>query len=95
MVQKKMGNMTVKQIEKSVEGLDLDKALEKLYCLKAEFGDRVDKIIEKYEKKKLKYEKELNRYLEMCIYEKEAYQRGYKLIAGIDEAGRGPLAGPL
>ena len=76
MVQKKMGNMTVKQIEKSVEGLDLDKALEKLYCLKAEFGDRVDKIIEKYEKKKLKYEKELNRYLEMCIYEKEAYQRG-------------------
>ncbi|ADU74523.1 MAG TPA: ribonuclease HII [Hungateiclostridium thermocellum] len=95
MVQKKMGNMTVKQIEKSVEGLDLDKALEKLYCLKAEFGDRVDKIIEKYEKKKLKYEKELNRYLEMCIYEKEAYQRGYKLIAGIDEAGRGPLAGPV
>ncbi|ABN51996.1 ribonuclease HII [Acetivibrio thermocellus] len=90
-----MGNMTVKQIEKSVEGLDLDKALEKLYCLKAEFGDRVDKIIEKYEKKKLKYEKELNRYLEMCIYEKEAYQRGYKLIAGIDEAGRGPLAGPV
>jgi len=69
--------MTVKQIEKSVEGLDLDKALEKLYCLKAEFGD--SKIIEKYEKKKLKYEKELNRYLEMCIYEKEAYQRGYKL----------------
>ncbi|CDG35456.1 Ribonuclease HII [Acetivibrio thermocellus BC1] len=95
MVQKKMGNMTVKQIEKSVEGLDLDKALEKLYCLKAEFGDRVDKIIEKYEKKKLKYEKELNRYLKMCIYEKEAYQRGYKLIAGIDEAGRGPLAGPV
>jgi len=47
------GNMTVKQIEKSVEGLDLDKALEKLYCLKAEFGDRVDKIIEKYEKKNL------------------------------------------
>jgi ribonuclease HII len=25
----------------------------------------------------------------------EYYQKGYKLIAGIDEAGRGPLAGPI
>ena len=27
--------------------------------------------------------------------EKELYQRGNQLIAGIDEAGRGPLAGPV
>ena len=29
------------------------------------------------------------------LFEKEATQRGYKDIAGIDEAGRGPLAGPV
>lgn len=28
-------------------------------------------------------------------YESELYQRGYQLLAGIDEAGRGPLAGPV
>lgn len=28
-------------------------------------------------------------------YETELYLKGYKLIAGIDEAGRGPLAGPV
>jgi len=28
-------------------------------------------------------------------YEKELYEKGYKLIAGCDEAGRGPMAGPL
>jgi ribonuclease HII len=28
-------------------------------------------------------------------YEKEAGSRGYRRIAGIDEAGRGPLAGPV
>jgi ribonuclease HII len=28
-------------------------------------------------------------------YEKAARQRGYSLIAGVDEAGRGPLAGPV
>ena len=31
----------------------------------------------------------------MDTFEKLAYQRGYKSIAGIDEAGRGPLAGPV
>jgi ribonuclease HII len=27
--------------------------------------------------------------------EKELWRRGYKLVAGVDEAGRGPLAGPV
>ncbi len=31
----------------------------------------------------------------MWEYEKKAFNRGCKLIAGIDEAGRGPLAGPV
>ncbi|MBI5810533.1 MAG: ribonuclease HII [Deltaproteobacteria bacterium] len=31
----------------------------------------------------------------MDSYEKEAFSNGYEPIAGIDEAGRGPLAGPV
>lgn len=31
----------------------------------------------------------------MLEYEKEYLSKGYNLIAGIDEAGRGPLAGPV
>ena len=33
--------------------------------------------------------------IDMLEYEKRLLQQGYKLIAGIDEAGRGPLAGPV
>ncbi len=29
------------------------------------------------------------------VFEKEAFRSGYGLVAGIDEAGRGPLAGPV
>ena len=28
-------------------------------------------------------------------YEKEAYNKGFNLVCGVDEAGRGPLAGPV
>lgn len=29
------------------------------------------------------------------LYEKEAAKKGYSIICGVDEAGRGPLAGPV
>lgn len=31
----------------------------------------------------------------MRLHEKHAYRRGFRFITGIDEAGRGPLAGPV
>lgn len=40
-------------------------------------------------------EEERERLIELSKFEKEAYEKGYKCIAGIDEAGRGPLAGPV
>ena len=33
--------------------------------------------------------------LDMLHYETQAARRGYRCVAGIDEAGRGPLAGPV
>lgn len=38
---------------------------------------------------------ELKRLKSLYNFEKLAYRKGYKIIAGIDEAGRGPLAGPV
>lgn len=32
---------------------------------------------------------------DLYLFEHQAKSRGYKLVAGIDEAGRGPLAGPV
>lgn len=32
---------------------------------------------------------------QMQIYENELHEKGIKLIAGVDEVGRGPLAGPV
>ncbi len=40
-------------------------------------------------------EKELERLTKLKEIEKELYVKGFQTIAGIDEAGRGPLAGPV
>lgn len=44
---------------------------------------------------KSKQEKEKNRFAAMRKTEERAWQSGYCRVAGLDEAGRGPLAGPV
>ncbi len=45
--------------------------------------------------KKLTEEEERARVSAMCEIENECRKKGYRYIAGVDEAGRGPLAGPV
>ena len=33
--------------------------------------------------------------MDLWVYEREAFDAGIKLVCGVDEAGRGPLAGPV
>ena len=33
--------------------------------------------------------------MDWLLYEKEAMEKGYTAVCGVDEAGRGPLAGPV
>lgn len=41
------------------------------------------------------HKKELQRQAAMYAYERQCREKGYERICGIDEAGRGPLAGPV
>lgn len=52
-------------------------------------------LAKQYEKKYAAYQAELERLEEILTYERECYRQGYSLVAGIDEVGRGPLAGPV
>ena len=45
--------------------------------------------------KKLTEAEEFSRQEGLWTIEKEKYSQGYTYVAGIDEAGRGPLAGPV
>lgn len=55
-------------------------------------------VIQAIAKRKREIQKRLDedeRLEGMLTYEKECYARGIELIAGVDEVGRGPLAGPV
>ncbi len=55
----------------------------------------VQKLLENYYKRLQKAVAERERFVQMLQYENDYYAKGFKYIAGVDEAGRGPLAGPL
>lgn len=41
------------------------------------------------------WHREQQRAIRMFSYERQVWAMGYKLVAGVDEVGRGPLAGPV
>ena len=53
----------------------------------------VKQLVAKYRREEESMAAELKRLDAMKVFERK--YSGYKLIAGIDEAGRGPLAGPV
>ena len=57
--------------------------------------NKEEKLQEKLLKEQAKKEKEQARLIELSKFEREYNEKGYELIGGIDEAGRGPLFGPV
>jgi len=55
----------------------------------------VEKLVKQYENKIQKQYDELQNFITMSVYENELRYSGVELIAGVDEVGRGPLAGPV
>ncbi|WP_412101701.1 ribonuclease HII [Heyndrickxia coagulans] len=53
------------------------------------------KALEKWMRKLEKEREQLEKFREMSRFEDALRRHGCRLIAGIDEAGRGPLAGPV
>lgn len=82
------------EIEKLLqETLDAGRTLENkiLAELAADRRASVQRLLHRYEKELT----ERQRLKELYRYEYEAQQEGAAYIAGVDEAGRGPLAGPV
>lgn len=85
---------TIKEVKESLATIDrLDHPLFEELIYDARAG--VQSAINKRKRELQKQVDEDLRLEKMLTYEKELYAQGIQLIAGVDEVGRGPLAGPV
>ncbi|MEK5425581.1 ribonuclease HII [Cytobacillus sp. FSL R7-0680] len=84
---------SIKEIEQLLKNSDREEDYIKTLRLDERKG--VQKALGRWEKQIEKREALLEKYELMQKYEKLLNKEGYRLIAGIDEVGRGPLAGPV
>lgn len=81
----------IKDILSNVTSLDA----KELVDFEADERKSVQQLVKSTKKRIEKQEKLLIHFDEMKTYENSARKKGFRFIAGIDEVGRGPLAGPV
>lgn len=88
-------NMSCKEIEKHINNLDEKDRFSYIHVLDKDSRKSVKKYALKLKKQQERINKELERLQGLWKIERKAFDFGYNLVAGLDEAGRGPLAGPV
>ncbi len=90
-----MEKLSVKEIKDIVQTSSYDQYLSYINILSKDKRESVKKIAISLSKKMDAIRKEEERLKDMFVIEDSLLNLGYKKIGGIDEAGRGPLAGPV
>ena len=89
-----MDSMSIKEIERALDHIEDDMdALLKQCTLDPRKG--VQQLVQRWHKRYDKKKAEEEQYQYLLTYENRIWAQGFDAIAGIDEVGRGPLAGPV
>ena len=89
------GRISIDEIDKLLSGCTYEEFLKQKELLKDDGRKNVEALIKKHERRYLKAIKAAEEYEKRCEYEKKLALQGVLLVAGVDEVGRGPLAGPV
>lgn len=85
---------TVKEIKQLLETIDSDQ--HPLWQeLALDERKSVQQLVARWHKQKQTAQKEREQWERMSQHERQLYAQGVSYIAGVDEVGRGPLAGPV
>lgn len=89
-----MAKLTIRQIEEKMKTIELEDD-PFLQSIKQDDRKGVQQLLAKWHSCQLLQKKIYEKHKEMTRYECQYRSQGFQLIAGIDEVGRGPLAGPV
>lgn len=89
-----MNQYTVKEIQALLQQIN-DEHDPLLKEIAQDERKSVQRLVARWHKQKRQEEEAKRQWQEMSRYEQQLFAQGIEYIAGIDEAGRGPLAGPV
>lgn len=88
--------LTVKEVKLFAAELEIDKQLPEIIDILAQDSRKgVQKVAARLQRKIAKKEAIREKWKQMHQVEADLYTEGYQVLVGLDEAGRGPLAGPV
>ncbi len=85
----------VRELKEYLNDLEAEKTEKLLQALARDPRKTARRLADRIQKKRLQDLREDERLQNLLHFEQELYQQGYRLIAGVDEAGVAPLAGPV
>ncbi|HEX7066254.1 MAG TPA: ribonuclease HII [Bacillales bacterium] len=86
---------TIREIKQHLFNETVPISEEELKKLQQDQRKGVQQLLVTWQKQQRKHIEQKEKYIEMSTYENQLWQQGKSFIAGVDEAGRGPLAGPV
>jgi ribonuclease HII len=90
-----MEKLTIGQIEEHLKNLQPKDEKNFIDILIKDERKGVQQLVSRWKKQQQQENLIREKFIEMSKYERNLRQQGYQYIAGIDEVGRGPLAGPV
>lgn len=85
---------SIQEIKQQLSNIDDENDL-LLEQLKEDERKGVQTLLAAWHKKNALEKQAREKFKEMTVFEEKYHSEGYNLIAGVDEVGRGPLAGPV
>ncbi|MBU9720299.1 MULTISPECIES: ribonuclease HII [Bacillaceae] len=89
-----MTDLSIKEVKNRL-GEITSKEDEFLKVLQEDDRKGVQKLLKVWEKNYERTENLKQQFMDMRYYEEMYWEQGYQFIGGVDEVGRGPLAGPV
>ena len=90
-----VGSLTVYRLTRIVSGREESIAPDVLRAMELDSRSGVTRLALRLRKRLSARIMEESRLEKLCRYEKSLWKQGKNLVAGLDEAGAGPLAGPV
>ena len=86
---------SISEIKEILGNCSMEELPEQIKQFEEDSRKGVQTALASFRKKYEKHQQELARLEEILTYERGLWEAGYDLVAGIDDVGRGPLAGPV